>query len=235
MTTAPTAARKQTAPRTSRIGWTTVLVLAMAIAAVSLATYLSQSLETLSEDSVIAQVYADGSSPLRAMFYVHVVAASAALVIGPFQFSTRLRRRFTRAHRVAGRIYVVAVVLGGVSGLLIAPSNSAGAVGTAGFGMLAVLWVASVAMAYRAARRRDLAHHQAWMIRNYALTFAAVTLRLWLPLLIVTYVTVGGVDPDAAFTSAYVWVPFLSWVPNVIVAEWLVRRRGLPSLLPPKG
>ena len=70
------------------------------------------------------------------------------------------------------------------------------------------------------------------MMRNFALTYAAVMLRIWLPLLILAQVPFAGpagFDGDAAFANAYAVVPFLAWLPNLVVAEWLIRRRGLPS------
>ena len=67
------------------------------------------------------------------------------------------------------------------------------------------------------------------MIRNYALTYSAVMLRIWLPLLLVRADPVRAVDFDAAFANAYAAVPFLCWLPNLVFAEWLIRRRGLPS------
>ncbi|WP_062076640.1 DUF2306 domain-containing protein [Demequina globuliformis] len=229
---APTAPAPAPAPtRAARTGWWVITGLALVIVLVSLGTYMTQSLADIGDDSSVARTYANGPAALQSAFYAHVVAASAALALGPFQFSQRLRRRFTAAHRASGRVYVGAVAIGGVSGLVIAPFNSAGALGTAGFGMLGALWLVSVVMAYRAARRRDLPRHRAWMIRNYALTFAAVTLRAWLPILIVATVAAGETDPEAAFASAYLWVPFLCWVPNIAVAEWLVVRRGLPSVV----
>jgi len=102
--------------------------------------------------------------------------------------------------------------------------------GVAGFGSLAVLWFVTGVFAYRAARERRLDHHRAWMIRNYSLTFAGVMLRAWLPILIVGYAAATGADATAAFEWAYVIVPFLCWVPNILFAEWLVRRRGLPAI-----
>jgi Predicted membrane protein (DUF2306) len=70
-------------------------------------------------------------------------------------------------------------------------------------------------MAYWRILHRDIQSHRQWMVRAYALTFAAVTLRLWLVIFQVT-----GVD----FAEGYVAVAWLSWVPNLIVAEWIVNR-----------
>jgi hypothetical protein len=70
-------------------------------------------------------------------------------------------------------------------------------------------------MAYRHIRRKEIQPHRQWMIRNYALTFAAVTLRLWLLVF-----QVAGV----ALLEGYIAVAWLSWVPNLIAAELLVDR-----------
>ncbi len=71
-------------------------------------------------------------------------------------------------------------------------------------------------LAYTTIRQKDVQAHRRWMIRNFALTFAAVTLRLWLPIL---PVLLGGFEPG------YQAVSFMVWVPNVLVAEWMVRRK----------
>jgi len=63
--------------------------------------------------------------------------------------------------------------------------------------------------------RGDVVAHRRWMLRTFALTYAAVTLRLWLLALVPLL---------GDFPSAYMLVPFLCWVPNLLVAEWLLRR-----------
>jgi hypothetical protein len=74
----------------------------------------------------------------------------------------------------------------------------------------------TTAVAYGRIRQRDYRRHREWMIRSLAMILAAVTLRLWLPLLVTLH---GGV-----FTPAYQMVAWLCWVPNLVVAEWYIRR-----------
>ena len=224
-------ATKWTPTKASKAGLISVGVLAVLIVLMALSTYTTASLDGLAadEEQTIARVYAGAPAIIQAFFYLHIAGGTVALAIGPFQFSQRLRNRFTRSHRAAGRVYLTAVWLGALAGLVVAPYNSAGAIGVAGFGSLAILWFITGIAAYRAARERRLDSHRAWMIRNFALTFAGVTLRLWVTALLTIYADATGADTVTAFERAYVLVPFLSWVPNLLVAEWLVRRRGLPA------
>ncbi len=215
----------------SRIGWTFVLLTAIAIVAYSAVPYFTASLQDLAGDDVgLASTYASAPGFVQGAFYAHIVGGAVALVAGPFQFWRGLRARAPRVHRWTGRVYLVAVAIGAIAGLVIAPWSRAGYVGFFGFGALAVLWFATAWRAYRAIRHGDVASHRAWMIRNYALTYAGVMLRIWLPLLLMAPLLLGQPwEFDSAFANAYAAVPFLCWLPNLVFAEWLIRRRGLPS------
>ena len=214
----------------TRIGWAWVLLTSLAIAAFAVVPYLTAPLAESSGG--LADWYEGRPTPVLVAFFTHVIGGGIALVLGPLQFWRGLRTRHPRAHRWVGRTYLVAVAAAALAGLALAPVNQAGLVGLFGFGALGVLWLVTGWRGYRAIRARDVAGHRAWMMRNFALTYAAVTLRIWLPLLILVQVPSAGpagFDADAAFANAYAVVPFLAWLPNLVVAEWLIRRRGLPS------
>ncbi|MFC9558994.1 DUF2306 domain-containing protein [Agromyces sp. NPDC056965] len=234
----PSASKGKPAPPAvaTRAGWTWLLLSSLAIAVYAVVPYLTASLAALSEDGVgLASNYDGRPWFVQLAFMVHVVAGGVALVVGPLQFWRGLRSRHPRVHRWTGRAYLVAVLIAGVAALVMAPFNSAGFVGFFGFGALAVLWIATGLRAYRAIRAGDVASHRAWMMRNFALTYAAVTLRLWIGVLLGVQALPGGeFEFEAAFENAYAAVPFLCWIPNLIVAEWLIRRRGLPSYALPK-
>ena len=68
------------------------------------------------------------------------------------------------------------------------------------------------------------------MIRSFALTFAAPTLRLWLGTLIAVQLLAGRTDFEQFFDDAYAVVPFMCWLPNIVVAEIMIYRRNLPGL-----
>ena len=166
-----------------------------------------------------------GSGDLQQRFAImpipagaHVVGGGVVLIIGGFQFWSRLRRAQPNLHRWLGRIYLTFVLFGGFAGLYLAPQSDGGVVAHFGFGMLAVVWLFSGWQAYAAIRRRDFVNHQAWMTRNFALAFAAVTLRIYL----------GFFEAaDVPFEHAYPTVAWISWVPNLILVEWYFATVGL--------
>ena len=108
--------------------------------------------------------------------YTHVFASIIALVLGPFQFSARLRRKHTDLHRWFGRAYLaMGVLLGGLSGLYLSQYAFGGPMARLGFATLALFWVYTGLCAYLAVRRGAIDEHRKWMVRNFSLTIAAVT------------------------------------------------------------
>jgi uncharacterized membrane protein len=138
-----------------------------------------------------------------------------ALLIGAFQVNAGLRKRALNLHRWMGRTYIVAVLFAGSSALVLATQSQGGLVTHVGFGLLAVLWLVATGVAYTHIRRRDQVSHRRWMLRSYALTFAAVTLRIWLP----ASLAAGLPSPDA-----YQVIAWACWVPNLIFVEWWLLR-----------
>ena len=150
--------------------------------------------------------------------YLHIFASMLALVLGPFQFSPRLRATRIQFHRWLGRIYLgVGVLLGGLAGLYMAVYAYGGIAAKLGFACLAIAWLFTGLRAYLAIRAGKVALHRQWMVRNFALTFAAVTLRLYLPLSMV-----AGIP----FQLAYPIIAWMCWVPNLVIAEWLFNRKA---------
>src|SRR3954454_7870940 len=132
-------------PRTrhgSRVGWTWVVLSSLAVAVYAVTPYLTTPLHELAGDAVgLAGAYEDQPAWVHAAFYAHIVAGGLALLLGPLQFWRGLRERARAVHRGVGRVYLLAVLVGGLAALALAPVNSAGMVGFAGFGTLAVFWV----------------------------------------------------------------------------------------------
>lgn len=149
---------------------------------------------------------------------LHIAGGIGALLVCPWQFSQKLRARRLNLHRWMGRFYLLEVALGSVAGFGMALVSMHGLPTHLGFGFLAVLWFFTGLQAYRKVRRGEIDAHRRWMIRNFALTLAAVTLRVELPFMLAVL--------HWPFPLSYITVSWLCWVPNVIVAEWMVRRRS---------
>jgi uncharacterized membrane protein len=145
----------------------------------------------------------------------HAGGGMLALVLGPWGFWVKLRNKRLGLHRWMGRVYLLSVLVGGVAGFYLAPTAFGGLPTRIGLSMLAALWLTTGAMAYRRIRQGNVQMHRDWMIRNYALTFSAVMLRVWLPLFMVL-----GYE----FPEAYTTVAWLCWVPNLLVAELIISR-----------
>jgi uncharacterized membrane protein len=114
----------------------------------------------------------------RHLLIPHTLAGTLALLIGPINFSTRIRQRYLQLHRVLGRIYVVAVFVGAFTGIALA----AGRPGLPGTSMQAAAWIVCTTAAFITARNRHIVQHRQWMARSYAVTFTFVSsrvLNLW--------------------------------------------------------
>jgi Predicted membrane protein (DUF2306) len=156
-------------------------------------------------------------------FVLHTSFGGLAMLLGPWQFLTRIRQLWPALHRWVGRLYVGCCLISGLAAYPVALGTIAGPVAAAGFTLMATAWLIATAAAWQAIRARRIAAHRRWMIRSFALTLSAVTLRflLLLPL----------AWPDAVeFMTFYSCTAWGSWILNLALAELYLR---LSSSAPP--
>ncbi len=151
-------------------------------------------------------------------FYGHISFGGVALLIGWSQFVRKLRTKRLNLHRNLGKIYVTSALVSGLCGVYLGFFATGGIVSSLGFICLGLIWLFTTIRAYIAVKNNDLSLHQGMMIYSYALCFAAVTLRIWLPLLTIIW---------GEFLLAYKIVAWLCWVPNIVFAHLWVRKKGL--------
>ncbi|NRF94228.1 DUF2306 domain-containing protein [Paenibacillus frigoriresistens] len=156
-------------------------------------------------------------SPWIYVLYAHIVTGCIALFIGLVQLLRKQQKERSQLHRRLGKIYVLSILLSGIFNLYLTIFASGGWVSQVGFLSLDALWIYATLTAVNRIRNKQVEAHQQWMIRSYALTFAGVTLRIWLPLLMIPF----------EFETAYPMVAWLAWVPNWLIAEWVIRRRAI--------
>jgi uncharacterized membrane protein len=119
--------------------------------------------------------------PFKWYLLPHGLAGACALLLGPMQFSDRLRRRFTKLHRVVGRFYVAGVFIAGPLGFYIqffqermggARSFSIAALADA------TLWMATTAIAFAFILKGKVQQHRQWMTRSFAVALVFLEVRV---------------------------------------------------------
>ena len=150
-------------------------------------------------------------------FYTHIILGGIALLIGWLQFSTKLRLQNLSIHRTIGKVYIVAVLASSLASIGLGFFATGGLIPSAGFICLGLVWFTTTLVAYLKIRNMQIDQHRRLMIYSYAACFAAVTLRIWLPLLVMVF---------GDFIIAYSIVAWLCWVPNLLVANLIVRKLG---------
>ena len=167
-------------------------------------------------------------SPLfRLGFYVHITSSLWVLAAGLVQFFPQwLGQRAPAWHRGLGKLYVGSILLlAAPSGLILALYANGGLASQVGFTMQCAVWFLATWQAYRMARQRNWPLHSEWMLRSYAVTLAAMSLRLESYLLYYVF--------DTRPIETYLTVTWLSWTGNLILVEiaisiglsrWLLRQ-----------
>lgn len=155
---------------------------------------------------------------------LHLAVGALVIALAPLQLGAGVRRRWPALHRWSGRAYAVGVLLSGLGGLALAAVSQGGMPAHLGFGLLSLAWMGTTAMGVQRILVGDVQAHRRWMARSVALTFAAVTLRIYIPL---------GVVLGLPLEPSYQAIAWLCWVPNLLVAEWLLRPGRRPVAVPP--
>lgn len=196
MTTVLNSLKKDQRVREKRFGWWVMAILAWLVVAYSVQFLLWTP---ASGQAVKAAVLEDpGASG-------HIWASIVAMALGPLQLHRGFRERFVSVHRALGFVYLLAVVIGGVLAVYVAP-NSETIVSDIGFAALGAAWVTATVVAFDAVIRGRFRQHGKMMIVSFALTYAAVCLRIETPLF-----SAYGVPRDIA-ASIIAWS---CWVPNL--------------------
>ncbi len=128
---------------------------------------------TLSEES-----YGTYFWPRVNWVFPHVICGIIAILIGPFQFSTELRTKYTQLHRRSGYVYLLTVLIGAVAGIVLGATSQVNLTYKWGLIFLGVAWLLTSGLAFFFILKRKTTQHKEWMIRSYVVTFAFVNFRL---------------------------------------------------------
>lgn len=153
----------------------------------------------------------------KTAFYVHVFTAIIALLAGFTQFSADFLKRYKKLHRLIGRLYAWDILaVNFPAGMIMAIYANGHLPSKIAFVILDCLWFWFTYKAVIAARQKRFTEHKQYMIRSYSLTFSAITLRMWKLILSNSFT----IDP----VTLYMIDAWLGFVPNLLLAEWIIRR-----------
>ncbi|CAA6829245.1 MAG: DUF2306 domain-containing protein [uncultured Aureispira sp.] len=148
-------------------------------------------------------------------FYVHVFTAIFSLLAGFTQFSVYFRTKYPIVHRYVGGLYIVSILLfAAPSGLIMAYYANGGFWSQLAFSLLSIGWFWTTYTAYTALKEKDYKQHQRYMMRSFALTMSAITLRMW------KYLIVFFWHPRPM--DVYRIVAWLGWVFNLLIIELII-------------
>jgi len=153
----------------------------------------------------------------RIAFFVHVFSSMLVLLAGFTQFSSYLLKKKPRLHRTLGYIYVIDILMvAGPAGLIMSFYANGGIYSRIAFVLLSVLWMSFTGLALYYAIKRKFMLHRIFMIRSFALTLSALSLRLWKVVIAST--------TDIPPMDRYRIIAWLGWVLNLLIAEWYIRK-----------
>lgn len=149
--------------------------------------------------------------------YFHILPGLAFMILGPVQFSERIRRKRLNAHRWSGRIFLVAAMLAvtAAMGMAIQPASYIGPTAIAATYFAGVVFVASLGKAFWHIRRKEIVLHREWMIRAFAIGLAVSTIRL---VGLVLFFLVPNLNLHDSVGISF-WT---GWVINMIGAEFWI-------------
>jgi hypothetical protein len=163
-----------------------------------------------------------------AAFYIHISSSIFVIAAGLTQFSKTIMFQYPKLHRNIGKSYVFLVLLvAGPSGLVMAFYGNGGILARSAFVLQAIFWWVLTYKAYQSIRKGAVGTHGEYMIRSYAMTLSAISLRAATYLVSDWKLRNGITCPNSTYhlicyPDFYVLVAWLSWVVNLVIAEVLI-------------
>jgi uncharacterized membrane protein len=191
---------------TARLLW----LLVLAVGAYFVLAYVSRYLQW--DEATYGSFW-----PRVEYFVPHVLGGLVAILAGPLQFWPRIRSRHPKIHRITGRVYLSAIVIGALGGMWLALTTAGPAPYAAGLFALALAWLLTSSMAFFAIKRRDFVQHKEWMIRSYVVTFSFVTYRVF-------GVMMGPLELGT-FAEVNIVLAWASWALPLLVTESILQGR----------
>ena len=151
-------------------------------------------------------------------FFSHVYTSIFVLIAGIPQFSSWFRSKYSSWHKRLGKFYVFVILfVAAPSGFVMAIYANGDLLTKSSFLLQAVLWFGFTWIAFKSALQQNWSKHENFMLRSYALTLSAITLRLFKWII----VSVWELPP----MDTYKIVAWLGWVFNILIIELYIYKK----------
>jgi hypothetical protein len=196
---------------------------------VSLGVMIPFMLPYLTLDPAKSRVAITSDTIQYPLLVTHIIFACIALITGFLQFIERIRIQNPKTHRLLGRAYVISVFISGLLALAVIfyVENFTKSLA---FLSLAIVWLITTWNGYRSAVKRRFNQHRIWMIRSFGVTLVAVSARLLVPLLLLSYYILNGftipggrVRMVEEVLNVNIWIGLLL---NFIIVEWIIIKKS---------
>jgi uncharacterized membrane protein len=155
----------------------------------------------------------------RVAFFIHVYSSMFVLLAGFTQFSHQVLKHYRSFHRLMGYGYVLNILcITGPASFIMSLYANGGITSRIAFITLSILWMFFTWKALQSAKQKNFIDHRKFMIRSYALTLSAIALRAW-------KYAITNIWDDLPPMDVYRMVAWLGWVPNLLIAEWYIRKK----------
>ncbi len=149
-------------------------------------------------------------------FYFHIISSFFVILLGVSQFSKYFLKTFPKWHRRLGKIYVGLILfISAPSGLIMAFHANGGLMGQLGFITQAILWWSFTYISYKKAVQKDFFGHGKWILRSYAMTLSAVSLRI-------IALMAGILRVPVSYEIIYPISAWTGWGINLLIVELLI-------------
>ncbi len=154
------------------------------------------------------------------IFYIHVYSSIFVLLAAFTQFSPQILQQNKKLHRKFGWIYFIVVIcLSAPSGIFMGCYANGAWHSRVSFVLLGLLWEYFTISAFVSIKQNNVVKHRQFMIRSFALALSAISLRTWKMIIVLSLHT--------APMDTYQIIAWLGWVPNLLIAEYIIRRKNI--------
>jgi len=162
--------------------------------------------------------FSDYYWPNRWWLVGHLLGGMTSILIGPFQFISKFRNRYLKTHRLLGKIYIIAIIVGSFCAFYMSftVAKQVNTSWSIALFFLALPWLLCALMAYRMVRLNRIPQHREWMIRSYVITFAFVLFRVIEESSFAAYV----LENQAERAPTCIWI---SWAIPLLITEIILQ------------